>query len=63
MQIALAFIFLLDLTISGDFPNVHLYRKMLSEIKDISVFKKLDKNMVYEMDKVNTNTTSVVVCY
>jgi len=28
---------------------------MLSEIKDISDFKKLDKNMVYEMDKVLTH--------
>jgi hypothetical protein len=39
----------------GDFPNVDQYRKMLSEIKDISDFKKLDKNMVYEMDKVLTH--------
>ena len=36
----------------GDFPNVDQYRKMLREIKDISEFKKLDKNLVYEMDKV-----------
>jgi hypothetical protein len=39
----------------GDFPNVDLYRKMLAEIKDISDFKKLDKNMVFEMDKVLTH--------
>lgn len=39
----------------GDFPNVNQYRKMLSEVKDISEFKKLDKNMVYEMDKVLTH--------
>ena len=39
----------------GDFPNVEQYRKMLSEIKDISDFKKLDKNLVYEMDKVLTH--------
>lgn len=38
----------------GDFPNVNQYRKMLSEVKDISDFKKLDKNMVHEMDKVLT---------
>jgi EH domain-containing protein 1 len=38
----------------GDFPNVDKYRKMLSEIKDISDFKRLDKNLVYEMDKVLT---------
>jgi hypothetical protein len=28
---------------------------MLSEVKDISDFKKLDKNLVYEMDKVLTH--------
>lgn len=39
----------------GDFPNVDQYRKMLREIKDISDFKKLDKNMVYEMDRVLTD--------
>lgn len=40
----------------GDFPNVELYRKILRETKDISAFKKLDKNLVYEMDKVLTGT-------
>jgi len=39
----------------GDFPNVEQYRKMLREIKDISDFKRLDKNLVYEMDKVLTH--------
>ena len=39
----------------GDFPPVEKYRKMLSEIKDISDFKRLDKNLVYEMDKVLTH--------
>ncbi len=39
----------------GDFPPVEQYRKMLREIKDISGFKKLDKNLVYEMDKVLTD--------
>ena len=39
----------------GDFPNVERYRRMLREIKDISDFKKLDKNLVYEMDKVLTH--------
>mmetsp|Transcript_14282 Transcript_14282/g.12914 ORF Transcript_14282/g.12914 Transcript_14282/m.12914 type:complete len:263 (+) Transcript_14282:531-1319(+) len=39
----------------GDFPNVDQYRKMLSEIKDISDFKRLDKNLVYEMDRVLTH--------
>ena len=39
----------------GDFPPVDQYRKMLSEVKDISDFKKLDKNLVYEMDKVLTH--------
>lgn len=39
----------------GDFPNVNQYRRMLSEVKDISDFKKLDKNMVHEMDKVLTH--------
>mmetsp|Transcript_10736 Transcript_10736/g.16289 ORF Transcript_10736/g.16289 Transcript_10736/m.16289 type:complete len:543 (+) Transcript_10736:119-1747(+) len=38
----------------GDFPSVESYRRMLSEIKDISEFKKLDKNMVKDMDKVMT---------
>ena len=39
----------------GDFSNVDKYRKMLREIKDISDFKKLDKSMVHEMDKVLTH--------
>ena len=39
----------------GDFPPVEQYRKMLREIKDISDFKKLDKNLVYEMDRVLTH--------
>jgi hypothetical protein len=38
----------------GDFPPVDYYRKVLSEMTDISDFKKLDKNMVYEMDRVMT---------
>jgi hypothetical protein len=36
----------------GDFPDVHQYRKMLSEVKDISDFKRLDKKMIAEMDNV-----------
>jgi len=39
----------------GDFPPVDLYRKMLSEMKDLSGFKKLDKNLIYEMDRVMTH--------
>ena len=39
----------------GDFPNVDVYRKILREIKDISDFKRLDKNLVYEMDRVLTH--------
>jgi EH domain-containing protein 1 len=39
----------------GDFPPVQKYQKMLSEIKDISDFKRLDKNLVYEMDRVLTH--------
>jgi GTPase SAR1 family protein len=39
----------------GDFPNVDKYRKMLREVKDISDFKRLDKNLVYEMDRVLTH--------
>lgn len=39
----------------GDFPPVEKYRAMLREIKDISEFKKLDKNLVYEMDKMMTH--------
>jgi EH domain-containing protein 1 len=39
----------------GDFPDVNQYRKMLSEVKDISAFKKLDKSLVVEMDKVLTH--------
>lgn len=39
----------------GDFPNVAQYQRMLSEIKDISDFKKLDKNLVAEMDRVLTH--------
>lgn len=39
----------------GDFPPVEKYRKMLQEVKDISDFKRLDKSLVKEMDKVLTN--------
>jgi EH domain-containing protein 1 len=39
----------------GDFPNVEQYRRMLAEVKDLSEFKKLDKNLVYEMDRVLTH--------
>jgi EH domain-containing protein 1 len=39
----------------GDFPNVDQYRRMLTEVKDISEFKKLDKSLVYEMDRVLTH--------
>ena len=39
----------------GDFPNVDQYRKMLAEVKDISDFKKLDKRLVVEMDRVLTH--------
>lgn len=45
----------------GDFPNVDNYRKMLAEVKDISDFKKLDKRMVYEMDKVLTHDIPVLL--
>lgn len=38
----------------GDFPPVETYRKMLREVKDISGFKKLDKNLVYSMDRCLT---------
>jgi EH domain-containing protein 1 len=38
----------------GDFPPVDKYRKMLQEVKDISDFKRLDKTLVKEMDKVLT---------
>ena len=39
----------------GDFPNVDTYRKIFREIKDISGFKKLDKSMVADMDRVLTH--------
>jgi hypothetical protein len=39
----------------GDFPNPEHYKKVLQEMKDISGFKKLDKNLVHEMDKVLTH--------
>jgi EH domain-containing protein 1 len=39
----------------GDFPSVDKYRAMLSEVKQfLSEFKRLDKNMIREMDKVMT---------
>jgi len=38
----------------GDFPNVDLYRSKLMDIRDISKFPKLDKSLVYEMEKVFT---------
>eukprot|EP01041_Mallomonas_annulata_P007422 gene7422-15164_t len=39
----------------GDFPPVDKYRSMLREIRDISEFKKLDKNLIYEMDRMLTH--------
>ena len=45
----------------GDFPNVERYRRILSEIKDISDFKKLDKSMVADMDKVRPYMPSPTV--
>ncbi|CAM9769668.1 unnamed protein product [Choristocarpus tenellus] len=36
----------------GDFPKVDKFRRSLREIKDISRFSKLDKSLVYEMEKV-----------
>jgi len=39
----------------GDFPSVDRYRAMLSEVKDfLSEFKRLDKSIIHEMDKVMT---------
>jgi EH domain-containing protein 1 len=38
----------------GDFPDVDQYRRMLREVKDISDFKRLDKTLIFEMDKVLT---------
>jgi len=38
----------------GDFPPVEPMRQALYEIKDLSDFPKLDKNLVREMDKVFT---------
>jgi EH domain-containing protein 1 len=39
----------------GDFPPVEQYRRMLAETKDISDFKRLDKSLVAEMDRVLTH--------
>jgi EH domain-containing protein 1 len=39
----------------GDFPNVDYYRTVLSDINDISDFKKLDKSLVAEMDRLLTH--------
>jgi len=39
----------------GDFPDLNKFRAALMEIKDISKFPKLDKSMVYEMDRVLSN--------
>ncbi len=36
----------------GDLPSVDHYRKILQDTKDFSEFKKLDKTLVYEMDRV-----------
>jgi hypothetical protein len=36
----------------GDFPDVNKFRARLREVKDLRKFPKLDKSMVYEMDKV-----------
>ena len=39
----------------GDFPSVDKYRAMLSEVRHFSSeFKRLDKGMIREMDKVMT---------
>eukprot|EP00638_Chattonella_subsalsa_P007663 CAMPEP_0117751234 /NCGR_PEP_ID=MMETSP0947-20121206/10850_1 /TAXON_ID=44440 /ORGANISM="Chattonella subsalsa, Strain CCMP2191" /LENGTH=628 /DNA_ID=CAMNT_0005569569 /DNA_START=245 /DNA_END=2133 /DNA_ORIENTATION=+ len=39
----------------GDFPNVRLYQERLKDVKDISKFQKLDKSLIYEMEKVFTS--------
>jgi len=39
----------------GDFPPVDKYRAILSEIRDIGEFRKLDKSLVYEMDRMLTH--------
>ncbi|CAM9179670.1 unnamed protein product, partial [Phaeothamnion confervicola] len=36
----------------GDFPQPDKFRRKLLEIKDISKFQKLDKSLVYDMDKI-----------
>ena len=38
----------------GDFPPVPKYQQMLSEIEDISDFRKLDKSLIRDMDKMLT---------
>lgn len=39
----------------GDFPPVEQYRRLLAEVRDLSDFKKLDKGLVSEMDRVLTH--------
>ncbi len=36
----------------GDFPDLNKFRARLREVKDLRRFPKLDKSMVYEMEKV-----------
>ncbi|GAB5032966.1 eh domain-containing protein [Nannochloropsis oceanica] len=36
----------------GDFPDINKFRARLGEVKDLRKFPKLDKAMVYEMDRV-----------
>lgn len=36
----------------GDFPDVGKFRSRLREVKDLRRFPKLEKSMVYEMDRV-----------
>jgi hypothetical protein len=36
----------------GDFPDINKFKARLQEVKDLRSFPKLDKSVVYEMDKV-----------
>lgn len=44
----------------GDFPSVDQYRRILQTV-DVSEFKKLDKSMVREMDRLLTHDIPILL--
>lgn len=45
----------------GDFPSVTAYQEMLSEMRDLNGFKKLDKQLIAEIDRILANDIPVLL--